>query len=144
MELDLEKIALVRLLIGDTPRSPFYPLYSDEEIQIFLNKNNGNVMAAAKDAAIGGAFIVGGWATRERTGDIEVWNSLGTNYLAALKIFLGNDSVNIPNGLMPWAAGISRAEMCEMARNPDLYRGKLLDIYLCDCERPCEPIYCGC
>ncbi len=60
----LTPIEQVRLLIGDTPSSPFYPLYTDEEIQQFLDLNNGNVIAAARMAAISASFILAGWSTR--------------------------------------------------------------------------------
>lgn len=89
-------------------------------------------MKAARYAAISAAFRIAGWATRERTGDIEVWNSASTSYLAALKYLTDASTGEIPNGMMPWAAGLSKAEACAMARNPDLIQSNLLTIYQCD------------
>ena len=74
----LTDVEVVRLLIGDTPTSPFYQLFTDEEIQQFLDMNGGNVMQAARMAAIAASMQLAGWTTRERTGDIEVWSSLST------------------------------------------------------------------
>lgn len=133
------KISLIRLLIGDIPSSPFYPLFTDEQYLEFLSLGGNDVMRAARWAAISASMIVGTYNTRERTGDIEVWNSYGTNYLEALRLFLGSSAINIPDGLMPWAAGISRSEMCEYARNPDRIPNNLLEIYVCDGDNPCNP-----
>jgi hypothetical protein len=139
--LDQDKIDLLRLLIGDVPSSPFYQLFTDEDLQKFLDMAGGDVMKAARYAAISASFQLSGWATRERTGDIEVWNSVSTSYLAALKYLTDAQTGEIPNGMMPWAAGLSRAEACAMARNPDLIQSNLLTIYQCD--DPCS-WSCGC
>lgn len=142
---DYEKILLIRALIGDVPSSPFYPLFTDETLEMFLLQASGDIMKAARYAAISASFSLAGWATRERTGDIEVWNSLGSNYLAALKMFLSNTGTEIPSGLMPWSAGLSRAEMCEYANNPDMIPSKLLNIFVCDSDNVCNPQpNCGC
>ena len=116
-----EDILTVRLLIGDVEGSPFYPLFTDADIEKFLTLTNNNVYAAARLAAISASFQLAGWSTRERTGDIEVWNSISTNYLKALDYFIKNPGALIPNGLMPWTAN----------------RGcpsKLLTIEVCDDE----------
>jgi hypothetical protein len=119
-----EDILTVRLLIGDVEGSPFYPLFDDEEIQRFLTLSNNNVFAAARMAAISASFQLAGWSTRERTGDIEVWNSISSNYLKALDYFIKNPGMLIPSGLMPWSAN----------------RGcpsKLLTIQVCDDDDKC-------
>lgn len=134
----LTPVEQVRLLIGDTPSSPFYPLYTDEEIQQFLDLNNNNVIAAARMAAISASFILAGWNTRERTGDIEVWNSLSTQYLKALDNFLDNPVVDLPNGMMPYAGGISWADVCANNLSPDNVRSKLTKIKTNCCDD------CGC
>lgn len=135
---DEEKVVLVRLLIGDIESSPFYPLFQDEEIFQFLSLTGGVVMSAAKFAAISASMMLAGWSTRERAGSIEVWNSLSTNYLKALDHLVNNSDKQIPNGLMPWGAGISASEMQEMLCDPDRVRNKLLDTYLCnpECSSP--------
>lgn len=98
-------------------------------------------MKAARWAAISASMIVGTYNTRERTGDIEVWNSFGTNYLAALKMFLGNSAINIPDGLMPWAAGMSRQELIGFALNPDRVPNNLLEIYNCPSDNIVSPCW---
>lgn len=137
----LSPIDQVRILIGDTPTSPFYMLFTDEEIQFFLDQNNGNVQLAARMAAISASFQLAGWSSRERTGDIEVWSNLSTAYLAALKNLIDNPITNLPNGMMPWAGGISWADVCANNSNPDNVRPKLTQIKTCDCDDQCG---CGC
>lgn len=137
----LTPIQQVRILIGDVPTSPFYQLFTDDEIQFFLDQNNGNVQLAARMAAISASFQLAGWSTRERTGDIEVWSSLSTQYLKALENLIDNPVVNLPNGMMPWAGGISWADVCANNHNPDNVRPKLTQIKTCDCD---ERRHCGC
>ena len=135
---DEEKVALVRLLIGDVESSPFYPLFQDSDVCQFLVIASGSVMDASKFAAISASMMLAGWSTRERSGSVEVWNSLSTNYLKALDYLIHNSDKTIPNGLMPWGAGISASEMREMLCDPDRVRNKLLDTYLCnpECSTP--------
>lgn len=138
-----EKVALIRLLIGDVPTSPFYPLFSDVELERFLELVGGNVKEAARYAAISGAMQLSGWSTRERTGNIEVWNDLSKNYLRALELLLQNQDKEIPSGLMPWLAGQSRAELCAIKSNSDYLTPKLTDIFVCDSDNPCRQPSCG-
>ena len=42
----------VNLLIGNTVGNPFYPIFSTEEIQQFLDLNNQNVYQAARMACL--------------------------------------------------------------------------------------------
>ena len=129
----LTDIETVRLLIGDIPTSPFYQLFDDESIQQFLDLNGGNVRQAARMAAIAASMQLAGWTTRERTGDIEVWSSLSTQYLKALENLINDSSsASIPNGLMPYASGISWADMCANNANPDNVRSPLTQIKVCD------------
>lgn len=134
----------VKLLIGDIEGSPFYPLFTDEEIQQFLDLKNQNVIAAAQMAAISASMILAGWTTRERCADIEVWSSLSSNYLKALDYLINNPSGNIPNGLMPWAGGISKREVCQNNRNPDVVQNPLEHIFTCDSDDYCNTNGCGC
>lgn len=130
----LTPVETVRLLIGDVPSSPFYQLFTDEEIQQFLDLNNQNVFAAARMAAISASFQLAGWSTRERTGDLEVWSSLSTQYLKALDYLINNPSTLIPDGLFPWSANSCSS--------------KLMSIEVCDgdaCrEAECCEVGCGC
>ena len=58
---DIEKI---RILIGDSEGSPWYQLFTDDEIQAFLDMTGGNVMQAARLAAIAASMQLAGWNTR--------------------------------------------------------------------------------
>jgi len=128
----LTPVEQVRLLIGDIPSNPFYPLYTDEEIQQFLDLTNQNVFQAARLAAISASFTVAGYSTRERTGDIEVENNYAKNYLAALGNFINNPTFIIPPGLFPWSAN-----KCP---------SKLMSIEVCDRDNCREAVCCetGC
>ena len=128
----LTDVETVRLLIGDLPNSPFYQLFDDESIQQFLDLNGGNVRQAARMAAIAASMQLAGWNTRESTGDISVWNELSTAYLKALDNFINDSSsASIPNGLMPYASGISYADMWANNDNPDNVRPALTQISVC-------------
>ena len=129
----LTDVEIVRLLIGDVPSSPFYQLFTDEEIQQFLDLNGGNVRQAARMAAIAASMQLAGWNTRETTGDISVWNELSTAYLKALDNFINDSSsASIPNGLMPYASGISWVDVNTNNANPDNVRSPLTQIKVCD------------
>lgn len=130
----MDPIMAVRILIGDTPTSPFYMLFSDIEIQFFLDQNNQNIQAAARMAAISASFQLAGWVSRERTGDIEVWSNLSTQYLKALENLIKQPVSTLPNGLMPYAAGISWSDVKANNANPDNVRPALTQIKLCDDE----------
>lgn len=115
----LTPVEQVRLLIGDVQGSPFYKLFEDEDIQQFLDMTNQSVFAAARLAAISASFQLAGWSTRERTGEIEVWSSLSTQYLKALDYLITNPSTLIPSGMFPWSANTCASN-------------KLMDIETCD------------
>lgn len=140
----LTPVMQVRILIGDVEGSPFYQLFTDEEIQFFLDQNGQNVQQAARMAAIAASFQLAGWSTRERTGDIEVWSSLSTQYLKALQNLIDNPIANIPNGMMPWAGGISWSDICANNSNPDNVRSPLTEIKTCDYDDRCGCSPCGC
>lgn len=130
----LTPVEQVNLLIGNSLGNPFYPIFSNEEIQQFLDLNNQNVYAAARMAAISASFTISGYNTREQTGDILVWNDYAKNYLAALGNFINNPTTLIPMGLMPWSANSCPS--------------KLMNIEVCDgdnCrEAVCCEVGCGC
>lgn len=125
----LTPVQQVRFLIGLGEGSPFYSLVSDEEIQWALDRSNGDILAAARIVAISLSFQLSGWSTRERTGDIEVWNSVSTSFMAALKNFITDPTILIPSSLMPWSANTCPS--------------KLMSIEICDgdnCRELCECI----
>jgi hypothetical protein len=130
----LTPVQQVNLLIGNVPSNPFYPIFTDEEIQQFLDLTNQNVYQAARMAAISASFTIAGYSTRERTGDIEVWNDYAKNYLAALGNLINSPTTLIPMNLIPWSAN-----KCP---------SKLMNIEICDgdnCrEAICCEVGCGC
>lgn len=131
----LTLIEQVNLLIGSVPSNPFYPIFSNEEIQQFLDMNGQNVYQAARMAAIAASMTIAGYSSREVSGDLEVWNDYAKNYLAALGNFINNPTVLIPMGLMPWSANTCA-------------NSKLMNIEVCDgdaCkEAACCETGCGC
>lgn len=126
----LTPVEEVRFLIGLGPTSPFYDLVSDDEIEWALERTNGNIIQAARLIAISLSFQLAGYNTRERVGDEEIWNSVSTSYLAALKNFITDPAVLIPNGLMPWSAN-----KCP---------SKLMSIEVCDGDICKEAYDCAC
>jgi hypothetical protein len=139
----LTDIETVRLLVGDTPSSPFYMLFTDEEIQAFLSMNGGNVRQASRMAAIAASMQLAGWTTRETTGDIEIWNVLSTAYLKALDNFISDtSSSSLPNGLRPYASGISWADVNANNANLDNIRPPLTKISVCGTD-DCSTFSCS-
>lgn len=129
----LTDVDKVRLLIGIGPNSPFNSFMTDEEIQWFLDYNGGNVIYAARMAAVSLSMQLSGVPSRERVGEIDVWNNISTAYLKALDNFIKDASANtLPNGLMPYASGISWVDMKANDNNPDNVRSRLTQIRLCD------------
>lgn len=124
------KIDLVRLLVGDTPGSIFYPIMTDDEYYLILEFYNWDVMKAARRIAISISLKLSQTSTRERTGDIEVWNSAATEYAKALDAFL-NDPINLPDRIKPFVGGISKEQICEWNNNPDAVRSPLTQISPC-------------
>lgn len=132
-----EKILYIRLLIGDSEGSAFYPLYTDEEIELILKHVGGDIKRAVMRLAIGASFKLSGVSTRERAGAVEVWNELSRNYLRALQNLLTELNKELPSGVMPYVAGVSRKELCYLKSDSDFLYSKLLDIYTCDSDNPC-------
>lgn len=140
-------IELVRILIGDTEGSLFYPMLEDKEIVSILKLEDCNVLRAARRAATTIAFLLATTATRERTGDIERFNEASTAYKAVLDAFLSESgSLSLPNHLVPYAAGISHADYCKSVNNTDTRRSPLAQITPCNSwwtdtkkHSPCKP-----
>jgi len=128
----LTLIEQVRLLIGLVPNSPFYSFLSDADIEWFLESNGNRVYAAARRAAVAVSLQLAGVNTREITGDIHVYNEVSKQYLAALDNLINDSSINnLPNGLMPYASGISWEDWCANNLNPDNIRSPLSMIKAC-------------
>lgn len=126
----LTPVEQVRLLIGLGPTSPFFDMVSDAEIEWALERTNDNVIAAARLIAISLSFQLAGYNTREKVGDEEIWNTVSTSYLAALKNFITDPGLLIPSGLMPWSANTCPS--------------KLMSIEVCDGDNCKEAYECAC
>lgn len=126
------KINLVRILVGDVEQSIFYPVLSDEEYFQILEANGWNIQRAARSAAMSIAFQLSAFPYRERAGDIEVWNNASIQYLKVLTLFLDNNNpLDLPQDIMPYAAGISRSDVRDSNCNPDKNRSPLARISPC-------------
>jgi hypothetical protein len=127
-----EDIYIVRLLIGDTPQSVFYPLLEDADIVALLTLEDGNVLRTARRAAITAAFLMSTQNYRERCSDIEVWNNASIEYRKVLEAFIKETGqTNLPPHLKPYAAGISIADVNAANNNPDRNRSPLSQISPC-------------
>ena len=116
----------VRIFIGDTPTSPFYPLFQDEEIEQFLELNGWRLKPAIRMAAIAASMQFAQYTYRERTGDIEVWNNISLQYLKALQNLIDEGSVNsLPDGLKPYFGGIDWAVVSSYNADPNNVRSPL-------------------
>lgn len=126
----LTQIEVIRMLVGDTPSSPFYPVLSDEQIQALIDTYGPSNEDVARWAAISIAGTVAGYNSREITGDIHVYNEYGRNYLAFLKELMRGQLGTIPKGLMPWSASVGSCS-------------KLMNIQVCDHEETCGCTDCN-
>lgn len=103
----LTLIEQVRLMVGDVGDTP---ILTDEDYQFLLDKYDDSVRRAALDAAQAILFQLASYPTRERTGDIEVWNEWANAYRKALELFITNPAYSIPSAIA-YAGGISKSDM---------------------------------
>ncbi len=119
-------ILQVRLMVGDSPSSPFYPLFQDEEIAQFLIMNNWKLRPAIRMAAIAASMQFAQYTYRERSGDIEVWNNISIQYQKALQTLITESgTAYLPDGLMPYFGGISWSVVKEYNKDKDNVRSTL-------------------
>lgn len=128
---ELEKIRQVRLMIGDSPGSPFYPLFDDDEIAQFLIMNNWNVRRATRMAAIAASMNFAQMVYRERTGDIEVWNNVSLQYLKALDNIIDEGSAANLGALRPYFGGIDWCTVKKYENDPNNVRSPLATVREC-------------
>ena len=117
----LTPIEEVRLLTGDFGDPQ---ILTDEDYQYFLDKYDGNARRASLDAARAILFYLARWPTRERTGDIEVWNDWANAYRKALEAFIKDPNFNVPNAIA-YAGGTSKADMRSNDANNDNVRQQI-------------------
>lgn len=129
----LDKIELVRILVGDTEGSLFYPALTDGQYEKILESENWNVKRAVRRIAMTIAFQLSTYSTRERTADIEVWNDASSAYREVLNLLLkgGGDAYSLPDLLHVYAAGISISDYCASNNNPDKLRSPLAQMSPC-------------
>ena len=125
-----EKIAFIKLRIGDVPTNPLYPMFTDDEYLMVLNTVNGDVDKATRIMAISATMIIGSLNTREVIGDLTIENTFAPNYLKAMDYLINDPVARIPAGLMPWVAGVDAAPTklqqstdlsCKGQCNPDTF-----------------------
>ena len=127
-----QKMNLIRVLVGDTEGSMFYPILTDAQYYDLLQFEKWDVYRAARRAGISISLHLAQETYRERTGDIEVWNNASIEYRKALSDFLDNKGVtNLPSLIRPYASGISKADMCKYLNDPDTARSPLSQISPC-------------
>jgi len=126
----LSAIEAVRLRIGlFNTDNPFYSLISDDQIQYWIDYYDGNLDYAAWKCAICVSLALSSIPTRERIGEVEVWNDISKLYAKALQDMIGaNPFTSIPVGLMPYAAGISWEDICANISDPDVVQSVLLRV----------------
>lgn len=123
----LTNIEMIRLITQDNGRLPIFDpenptfIMTDEEIEGYLTMCNGDVLQASRWGLRTMMAWISGVSTKELYGDVEVWSDFGKNYIKAAEAFLNDKALfsGIPKGLMPYAAGISVAELLLSYADPD-------------------------
>lgn len=109
----------IRLNVGDIWDD--MEMLADADYQYFLTAANGNEKRATLDAVRAILFKLTRM-TRERTGDIEVYGGdWFNNYMKALQLILKDPNIAISLAV-PYAGGISRADMQANRCDPDNFR----------------------
>ena len=108
----------VRLEIGLLGQA--YQLLSDEEVQYFLNKNNGNIRRASSSAGKTVLFILS-QLVHTKASELESWDhDWFNNYYKTLQMYLNDPNFSFAiNGAMPYAGGISVADIRANVENYD-------------------------
>ncbi len=96
-----EKIAFIKLRIGDVPSNPMYPMFTDEEYALALQAVNGNVDKAVRIMAMSAAMTISSISSREQIDDFVIENTFSTNYLKALDYLISDPISPIPDNLLP-------------------------------------------
>lgn len=109
----------VRLNVGDS--STDYQVLPDDTYQFLLDKYGGNVNRASLDAARYILFELTKAPTRERAGQIEVWNEWVNAYRKALEMFIKDPNLSLITA-QPYAGGISKEDMQANDANTDNVR----------------------
>lgn len=123
---DDQKIVIMKLVIGDVPNNPFYPMFSDVEYQAFLDYSNGVIQRAIRMAAIGASMMLATINYKEMIGDEQIWSNVSRDYQKALQALISESAINnLADGIMPYASGISRKDMADNNANWDNVRPEI-------------------
>jgi hypothetical protein len=123
---DDQKMMIIRLVIGDVPNNPFYPMFIDEEYLAFLSYNKGVVQRAIRMAAIGASMMLATINYKEMVGDEQVWSNVSRDYQKALQALISESAINnLADGIMPYASGISYKDMASNNANWDNVRPEI-------------------
>lgn len=114
-----DDILKVRMICGDVPGNPLYPILADSDYEYLLETTGGNIWQAAIKAAIIISLRISSYPTRERAGSYEVWNSYSTAYLAALQNIIKTPASLLSTKIIPYAGGISKGDMFNNDSNQD-------------------------
>jgi hypothetical protein len=121
----LTNIELVNLAIGNTPNNPYYPLLTEDDIESILESTNDDINAAIKRAANSAYMYIISIPTREKIGDIELYNTYASEYRLALGRLLTSTDYTLPMGIMPYAGGISESDYIANVNNSDRHLSKI-------------------
>ena len=115
----LSGVQKVELEIGLSSFEP--PVLTEDEIQYFLDKNNGSVRRAAVDAAKTVLFIISQYVKEKTAIELEIsGNQWFTQYMQVLKMYISDPNYSIAiQGSMPYAGGISKQDAYDNISNSD-------------------------
>ena len=117
----LSLIEQARLYIYDIPKNQFYPIFEDEYWEHFLLVTGDDPLKAARMAATSAAMGISCVNSKEKFGDVEAWNNSWSSYLKAVQNFTKDKTLFgiVPNGVTPYAAGVSVADLDLSKADPD-------------------------
>ena len=97
-------------------------ILTDDELQYFLDKNNGSVKKASLDVAKTVLFILAQF-THERNDILEVWgHTWFENYMKSLQLYLSNPAYSLAiDSAKAYAGGISVTDIRNNIDNSDNY-----------------------
>lgn len=115
----LSPIDTIKVICGDVPGNPLYPILDDDTYTYLLSTTNGDIWTAAIKAAIIISLRIASYPTQEKAGHYEVWNTYSKSYLAALTNIIKTPASLIATKIIPYAGGISKQDMFTNSSNQD-------------------------
>ena len=97
-------------------------ILTDDELQYFLDKNNGSVKKASLDVAKTVLFILS-QLVHEKNDVLEIWNHTWfENYMKSLQLYLSNPAYSLAiDSAKAYAGGISVTDIRNNIDNSDNY-----------------------